>query len=126
MSHETMQACIDACNACATACDHCTSACLQEDDVKSLARCIELDLDCAEICRTAVAFMSRGSQFASAICAACADVCDACAEECERHDMDHCRECAAACRRCADECRRMSTQASGSRTGRAARPTIRQ
>lgn len=29
-----------------------------------MARCIALDIDCAEICRTAVAFMARGSEFA--------------------------------------------------------------
>lgn len=107
MPHESMQACIEACNECATACGHCASACLQESDVKSLARCIALDVDCAEICRTAAAFMGRDSESAAAICAACADVCEACAEECERHDMDHCRECATACRACAEECRRM-------------------
>lgn len=113
MPHESMQACIDACNECATACDHCASACLQEQDMKSLARCIALNVDCAEICRTAAAFMARGSEFAEAICAACADICDACGEECERHDMDHCRQCAAACRKCAGECRRMVGQRSG-------------
>lgn len=106
--------CIDACSDCATACDRCANACLQEQDVKSLARCIGLNIDCADICRTATGFMSRDSdsEFTDAICAACAEICEACAEECERHDMDHCRECAAACRRCADECRRMPGQRS--------------
>lgn len=126
MPHQTMQTCIDACNECATACDHCASACLQEADVKSLARCIQLDIDCAEICRTATAFMSRDSEFASDMCAACADICDACADECERHDMDHCRECAAACRRCADECRRMSTRAGGRGKERSTGASMRQ
>lgn len=120
MSHESMQPCIDACNECAVACDHCASACLQEDDVKRMARCIALDIDCAAICRTAAGFMSRGSELAPAICAACADVCDACAEECERHDTDHCRECAAACRKCADECRRMATKVPGATRGKGA------
>lgn len=119
MPHETMQTCIDACNECATVCNHCASACLHEADVKSLARCIELDLDCAEVCRTATGFMSRDSEFAHAICTTCADICDACAEECERHDMDHCRKCAAVCRKCAEECRRMSGQ--GSTAGRGQR-----
>ena len=126
MPHASMQTCIDACNECATACNHCATACLQEADVKSLARCIQLDIDCAEICRTAAAFMSRGGELASAICGVCADICDACADECERHDMDHCRECAAACRRCADECRRMSTQTPGSGKGRSAGASMRQ
>lgn len=120
MTHQSMQTCIDACYDCAVACDHCASACLQEQDVKSLARCIALDIDCAEICRTAAGFMSRGSECAGAICGICADVCDACAEECERHPMDHCRECAAACRKCADECRRMATTTPGATRGKGA------
>lgn len=49
MAHQMNQTCIDACNACAVACDHCAAACLQEADVKSMARCIALDMDCAAI-----------------------------------------------------------------------------
>lgn len=69
------QSCIDACNACADACDMCSTACLQEDDVKMMARCIALDMDCAQICRLAAAFMARGSEFAGALCQLCAQIC---------------------------------------------------
>lgn len=55
MSHENFAACIEACNACATACDHCAAACLAEDDAKAMARCIALDIDCAQLCRLAPA-----------------------------------------------------------------------
>jgi hypothetical protein len=84
-----------------------------------MARCIQLDIDCAEICRLAVGYMSRGSELAGAICETCADICDACAKECELHKaMEHCRQCAEACRRCAEECRRMaSTRPRGSPAG---------
>lgn len=109
MSHQQFQSCIDACYACAVACDHCAASCLQEQDVKMMARCIALDMDCAQICRMAAAYMSRGSEFAGAICRACADVCQACGEECGKHQAQHCQECAQACRRCADECRSMAT-----------------
>jgi hypothetical protein len=108
MAHEIHEACIEACNACADACDHCAAACLREQDVHMQARCIALDIDCAAICRLAAGYMARGSEFAKALCAQCAEVCQACGEECAKHEMDHCRECAAACRRCADECRRMT------------------
>jgi hypothetical protein len=110
MPHETFQSCIDACNACATACDHCASACLAEKEVQKMTRCIALDMDCAAICRLAAGYMSRGSELAGAVCAACAEVCDLCAKECARHDMDHCRRCADACRRCAEECRRVASR----------------
>lgn len=116
MPHQQFQSCIDACNSCATACDHCAAACLQENDVKHLVRCIQLDLDCAAVCRLAAGAMGRGSELAGMICDTCVKVCDACAEECERHSaMEHCRECAEACRRCADECRRMAGQLGGGR-----------
>ena len=108
MPHDRYATCIEACNACADACDHCASACLRESDPKPMARCIALDIDCAEICRTAAAFMSRDSELAAVSCAACADVCEACGAECAKHDMEHCKRCAEACRQCAQECRRMA------------------
>jgi hypothetical protein len=108
MAHQQYSSCIEACDQCAIACNHCSTACLQEDDVKMMARCIALDVDCADICRLASAAMARGSEQAPAICALCADLCEACGDECSKHAMDHCQACAEACRRCAQECRRMS------------------
>src|SRR5207247_2088546 len=122
MSHQQYQSCIDACQRCAIACDHCASACLQEPDVAMMARCIRLDIDCAEICRLASAFMGRGSELASSVCATCAEVCDACADECEKHQQDHCRRCAEACRRCAGECRAMASTRAGAGAARPSMP----
>lgn len=108
MPHEQFQSCIDACNDCAVACDHCAASCLAEQDVKAMARCIALDMDCAQICRLASAYMSRGSEFSKALCRLCAEVCQACGDECAKHPMGHCQACAQACQRCAEECRRMA------------------
>lgn len=108
MAHQKYQTCIDACNACADACDHCAASCLQEQDVKAMARCIALDMDCAAICRLAAAYMARDSDFATQLCKLCAQICQACADECGSHAMDHCQACAQACKRCADECRAMA------------------
>lgn len=117
MAHEQYQSCIEACNECADTCDHCAVACLQEQDVKMMARCIALDMDCAQICRLAASTMARGSEFASAVCQLCAEICDACGDECAKHtQMQHCQECAQACRRCADECRRMAGSGKGVQT----------
>ena len=115
MPHEQFKSCIDACFACAEACDHCAASCLKEKEVQKMARCIALDIDCAEICRLAAAYMSRGSECARDLCALCAEVCDACGEECAKHKMEHCQACAEACRRCAEECRRMAGTQSRSR-----------
>lgn len=110
MPHDQFKSCIEACNECAVSCDHCAASCLQEQDVKMMAPCIALDMDCADICRLAASCMSRGSELAGAVCELCAEVCEQCGKECERHSkMEHCRKCAEACRRCAEECRRMAS-----------------
>lgn len=108
MENQQFASCIEACNACADACDMCTAACLGEQDVKMMARCIALDIDCAQLCRLAAAVMARGGEAARKICGACAAVCEMCAQECGKHPAQHCQDCAAACRRCAQECRQMS------------------
>lgn len=109
MTHEKYATCIEACYQCAAACDHCATSCLNEDDVKMMARCIALDVDCADICRMAAAFMARNSEYAAAICSLCADICQACGDECAKHGASHCQACARACHRCAEECRKMAT-----------------
>jgi hypothetical protein len=108
MAHEHFKSCIAACNDCAVACDHCAAACLKEPDVAAMARCIQMDIDCAAICRLAVGYMARGSELAADVCELCAAICEECGKECAKHPMAHCQDCAKACRRCAEECRRMA------------------
>ena len=100
--------CIEACQQCTTACDVCSVACLEENNVAEMARCIKLDMECAAICRTAVAAMARESEFCKAICQLCADICEACAAECRQHHHEHCQQCAQACENCAQACRTMA------------------
>jgi hypothetical protein len=109
MAHERLQSCIDACNACAEACNRCAVACLFEPNRHDLARCIQLDMDCAEICHLTAGYVSRGSELLDHVTALCNEVCEMCAAECGRHPMDHCRRCAEACRACAQQCRRVTT-----------------
>ena len=72
-----------------------------------MAKCIQMDMECAALCYAAAQLMSLGSVHAEAICKLCAEVCKACAEECKKHNNAHCQECAAACSKCADECSKM-------------------
>jgi hypothetical protein len=123
MSHEHFRSCIDACNACAEACGDCAKSCLFEPNRHELTRCIQLDLDCAEICQLAATYMARDSELAGEICALCARVCEWCAEECERHDMDHCRRCAESCRQCARECAALPGRVKTRSLARGAKPT---
>ena len=108
MLNQQFQAAIDACNDCADACDLCVASCLQESDVGMMARCISLDIDCAQICRMTAGFLARQSELLDILCETCAEICEACGDECERHESQHCKDCADACRRCAEECRNLS------------------
>lgn len=73
-----------------------------------MARCIQLDMECAALCYASAQLMSLGSDRAQELCRLCADACEACGEECGKHDNEHCQECAKTCRQCAEECRRMA------------------
>lgn len=101
---------IDAALACAQTCTACADACLAEEMVAELRDCIRTDLDCADICATTAAVLSRrtGSNLAvvKAQLEACRIACAACAEDCESHAAmhEHCRICAEACRRCEQAC----------------------
>ena len=106
----TYHTAIELCIQCANACDHCAASCLREEDVNMLSACIQSDLECSAMCKTAAQLMHLQSTHANAACQLCADICIACAEECEKHapHMEHCKLCAEVCRRCAEECRKMS------------------
>ncbi len=99
--------CIEACLNSASLCHHCASSCLKEEDVKMMASCIQLDMECAALCYASAQLMSLGSAKAMSLCKLCAETCEACADECSKHDNEHCQACAAACRKCAEECKNM-------------------
>ena len=107
-NYHTYKECIDACLTCAALCNHCASSCTQEEDIKMMARCIQLDMECASICYSASRLMSLGSEHAPAICRLCADICVQCGEECGKHDNEHCRECAQQCMVCSAACNKMA------------------
>lgn len=113
MGNVRFKECIDACNECASQCEHGATACAHEKIAHAYARCIELERYCADMCRTAAAFMARADEhtinFVYKFCALCAEICIACATECEKHaHMEHCIQCAEACRKCAVECSQMN------------------
>ena len=75
MDYGHYQSCIEACDACAVACDQCMSGCLRQHDVRMMAQCIRLDVDSAELCRLAAAYMARVSNYAVKVCQLCAELC---------------------------------------------------
>jgi hypothetical protein len=79
-----------------------------EDDVKMMAKCIQLDMECSALCIATAQLMSLGSKHAKIICRYCAELCEACSNECKNHQTDHCKECSEICKQCAEECRKMA------------------
>lgn len=96
---------IDCLSDCVPACEICGNTCLNEDDVKSMIRCIRLTHECAEICSLGVQLLSNESELAEIYIGICADSCTKCADECEKHDLEHCKKCAEVCRKCAEKCK---------------------
>ena len=101
---QTNQTILDALARCIAACEMCSDACLHEDHVHMMVPCIELDRDCADICRLTSAFIARGSQHAQHVIKECIEICQKCADECGKHQHDHCQYCAEACRKCVEAC----------------------
>lgn len=107
-SDSKYKACIEACLQCASACDYCASACLKEEDIKMMATCIQLDMECSALCYTAAKVMSINGTMAKELCRICAEMCEKCGAECGKHKHEHCQHCAEMCKKCADECRKMA------------------
>lgn len=102
------QVVLDALNRCIAACEMCADACLHEDHVQMMVPCIELDRDCADICRLTAACIARNSAHAQPVIKECIETCQKCATECGQHQHDHCQHCAEACRQCVEACRQYS------------------
>jgi hypothetical protein len=89
---------------CALACENCATACLKEPDITSMAACIKLDRDCADICTQAARLLQRESDIAHQYLVICEEICRTCGEECKKYHHDHCQKCAEACLTCAEAC----------------------
>ena len=109
---QSLEECLKACFDCAAACTACADACLHEkpDMLGMLVRCIDLDLDCADICGATGRLIARAGGSDPAVTQAqlqaCIAACRACEAECQGHASmhEHCKHCAEACRACAQAC----------------------
>jgi hypothetical protein len=101
---------IDAAGDCAQACEADTDADLSESNVNDMVACIRLCQDCAALCTTTAAVLSRAAtmdgRVVRPLLEACVAICQSCGGECEHHAQwhGHCRVCAEACRRCEQAC----------------------
>jgi hypothetical protein len=100
---------IDASLDCLQACTSCGDAELAEQDVKAMATCIALCVDCADVCDATARVLSRPAHWDHLVVhrtlKACVRECTRCAEECDRHAHHrHCAICAKVCRACEAAC----------------------
>ena len=88
-ANDALIRCIEECYSCAQTCTSCADACLAEDNVKSLAQCIRLNLDCADVCnitgRMATRRTGSDEEVILRMLETCAAACRLCGEECEKH-----------------------------------------
>lgn len=110
MTIASIGSCIDASYMCRETCATCADALLTSANAQELTRCIQLALDCAEICLATGDGLSKLAglepRLARVQILACAAACRACADMCEAHanDNDHCMTAAQACRACERAC----------------------
>ncbi len=102
--------CMQALEYSTTVCTICADACLSEDNSKMFTRCIRLNLDCADICRTTENLLARQSspdyKLWHSQLNTCVMATHACAEECDKHAQhESCRNCADICRQAEESCR---------------------
>lgn len=102
-----MDDCIDNCFEAAQASEWCADQCIEMGD-QSMARCIRLCRDVADVSTLHARFIVRNSAFESELAALCADLCEECASECAQFDADHCQVCADVLQTCARSCRDMA------------------
>ena len=107
----TMEECLAACTRCYEVCLQTINHCVTQGGDHATPHHIRMLMDCAEICRTSMNFLIRGSQYHGFTCFVCAEICRACAEDCERFKGDRAmQECAEACRRCEESCKMMALE----------------
>lgn len=72
LQSQKYRTCIDACNECLEACELCAVKCLYDENVKSLAKCVELCVTCSHACAAASVVMSEEGQYSKKVCDLCA------------------------------------------------------
>jgi hypothetical protein len=89
---------------CAITCERCVSLCMNEDDPSLMAKCIKLNLDCADMCLHTIKSTTSNFLLVRNSLAAVKELCQKCAQEYRKFKIDYCQACADICERCAAEC----------------------
>jgi hypothetical protein len=102
---------LDACRGCQQTCLDTVTHALRRGGPYADDALISALLDAADVCRTTIDFVQRGSRVHAHVGAVCAEICTRAAEACDDLAGDPIMAaCAAACRRCATACARLSSE----------------
>lgn len=96
---------IKALQSCINHCNHCADACLNEDNVKHMVDCIQMDRICSDVCTTLANTLATDYKNVQGLVDYCAQVCEECMNTCKNHEAQHCKDCAEACRQCLEACK---------------------
>ena len=100
-----MRECLARCLECHSICMETVTYSLEMGGRYAAVEHVRLLLDCAELCKAAVDFISRGSDLYKRVCGLCAQACDLCARSCESVRDPETNRCAEVCRDCASSAR---------------------
>ena len=84
-------------------CEKCVTDCKATEGHEE---CIKLCRNCADICSLCARLSARGSKYADALRALCAESCEECAVECNKREMECFKKAAVACQKCAEACKK--------------------
>src|SRR5690606_15194104 len=89
-------------------CSQTAVKCLQQENMATYSKCIQINLECASITRATAELLALKSAFGPDLCTLCADICKICADECDLNANSSAAEilkqCAAACREASRTC----------------------
>jgi hypothetical protein len=99
--------CIDACIECAAVCREALALGLGAG-APPMPEHLRTLADCADVCQMAAALLTRESDFRADVCRLTADVCKVCAQSCRHFATHELMLCAERCEDCADACETLS------------------
>jgi hypothetical protein len=93
---------IQALIACANECENAVSACSREKEQRRLKKCMDLNKDCAEICRQAAKLLERNSKITGSFLRVSSRICKLSADQNQKIDLPECMLACEHAMRCLD------------------------
>ncbi|AGB41342.1 hypothetical protein Halha_1397 [Halobacteroides halobius DSM 5150] len=101
--------CTNICIKCLSECEASLTFSLQESKKDNQLDCINLLLDCIDICSITIRYLLYNSRFIRDICYKCAIICNNCAKVCAKSSNKHYQSCVEICHKCAKKCKKIAS-----------------